>query len=190
VYDRANVGRSDRVPGPLTGRDGVADLRALLVAAQVARPVVLLGASWGGLLASMYAASHPDDVLGMVLLDPPLPTDNELEARFLPPEQRLQPGAWTDNVEQVDQFVTAEQALELLQGQQDLPVSFLATEVPDLDPSWPVAPMTAAIREYQQQFVSRYAGGELAIVDAPHYMEPAIPERIAEEVEEIAAGGR
>lgn len=45
------------------------DLHALLEAAQVPGPYVLLGASFGGLIADMYAATYPDQVVGMVLLD-------------------------------------------------------------------------------------------------------------------------
>jgi pimeloyl-ACP methyl ester carboxylesterase len=186
VYDRANVGQSDQVPGPLTGKDSVEDLHALMGAADLPRPVMLLGASWGGLLASMYAATYPDDVAGMVLLDPQLPTGNELD-RFLPPEQRLAEGAWKDNLEQVDQYVTCEEALALLQGQQQFPVSFIATEKLDIDPALPVEAMTKAIREDQAKLMSHYPQGEITTVDAPHYMEPVIPERIEEEVEKVAA---
>ena len=89
VYDRANVGQSDQVDGPLTGMDSVKDLHGLLTTAKLPAPYVLLGGSWGGLIASMYAATYPDEVIGMLLLDPALPTDNELEARFLPPKDRL-----------------------------------------------------------------------------------------------------
>jgi pimeloyl-ACP methyl ester carboxylesterase len=64
TYDRLNVGRSDRDPGRHTGTDSVADLHALLAAAGVPGPYLLVGFSFGGLLAIMYAATYPDQVMG------------------------------------------------------------------------------------------------------------------------------
>lgn len=186
VYDRANVGRSEQVKGPLTGRDSVKDLHELLRAANISPPYLLLGASWGGTTSLMYAAIHPSDVAGMVLLDPPLPTSNELDKRFLPPEDRLGRDDWKNSTEQVDQYTTCEQALKLLKGEQRIPVTFVALKHQDLDPSWPVVEMTAAIRKDQRELMHRFPGGKIVVVDVPHYMEPVIPERIAGWVEEVA----
>jgi pimeloyl-ACP methyl ester carboxylesterase len=62
TYDRLNVGKSDSDPGRHTGADSVADLHALLEAAGVPGPYLLVGVSFGGLLAIMYAATYPDQV--------------------------------------------------------------------------------------------------------------------------------
>lgn len=45
------------------------DLHQLLDALGVTAPLVLVGHSWGGALIRRYAADHPDDVAGMVLVD-------------------------------------------------------------------------------------------------------------------------
>ncbi|WP_016697595.1 alpha/beta fold hydrolase [Actinoalloteichus spitiensis] len=69
TYDRAGVGRSG---GPQTGSvvDMADDLRRLLRALDLDLPVVLVGWSYGGLVTQVYAARHPDDVAGLVLVDP------------------------------------------------------------------------------------------------------------------------
>jgi pimeloyl-ACP methyl ester carboxylesterase len=59
----------------------------LLKAAEVESPYVLLGASFGGLLAYLYMSEHPDEVKGMVLLDSPVPGELSLD-HLLAPEER------------------------------------------------------------------------------------------------------
>jgi pimeloyl-ACP methyl ester carboxylesterase len=68
VYDRAGHGRSDEV-GAQDGIAVAADLHTLLVRAGVAGPYVLVGHSSGGPYVRIFAATYPDEVAGMVLLD-------------------------------------------------------------------------------------------------------------------------
>jgi pimeloyl-ACP methyl ester carboxylesterase len=69
AYDRANLGRSDPAPKPRTAADAADDLAALLRAADVPAPYVLVGSSFGGYIVRLFAAAHPDEVAGMVLVD-------------------------------------------------------------------------------------------------------------------------
>ena len=61
--------RSSPVPMPRTAADAVADLHAVLKAARVPGPYVLVGHSTGGLIVRLYAATYPGEVVGMVLVD-------------------------------------------------------------------------------------------------------------------------
>ena len=61
--------RSDPVPQPRTTRDMVADLHALLRAADIRGPYVLVAHSAGGLVVRLYASMYPDEVVGMARLD-------------------------------------------------------------------------------------------------------------------------
>ena len=47
----------------------VADLHALLTAAHVPGPYVLVAHSYGGLIAELYASTYPAEVAGRVLVD-------------------------------------------------------------------------------------------------------------------------
>lgn len=69
AYDRAGTGNSLPAPGASTPAADVADLRRLAAAAKLPGPYVLVGASYGGLLAAMYARAYPDDTAGLVLVD-------------------------------------------------------------------------------------------------------------------------
>lgn len=68
AYDRAGIGSSDPV-WPLTLDGEIADLTALVTEAAAGR-CVLVGHSWGGLLAQLVAFRHPELVAGLVLVDP------------------------------------------------------------------------------------------------------------------------
>ena len=61
--------RSDPVAMPRTAADSVHDLHALLEAAEVPGPYVLVGHSYGGMLMRLFASTYPDEVMGMVLVD-------------------------------------------------------------------------------------------------------------------------
>jgi len=61
--------RSDPVAMPRTALDSVQDLHALLQATKVPGPYVLVGHSYGGMLARLYASSYPNEIVGMVLVD-------------------------------------------------------------------------------------------------------------------------
>jgi pimeloyl-ACP methyl ester carboxylesterase len=80
AYDRAGLGHSDPGPQPRDGRAIVADLASLLRALDERRPVVLVGHSMGGLMVRLFALTHPDRVLGVVLVDAVTPDIMRLPA--------------------------------------------------------------------------------------------------------------
>ncbi len=98
-YDRACLGWSPPAQSPRTTANIVDDLHALLEAARIPSPVILTGHSFGGMLARAYAARYPDDVAGLVLLDPLSPgewlTVSPAHARLLRLGIKLsRRGAW------------------------------------------------------------------------------------------------
>ncbi len=70
AYDRAEIGASDPAPpGPRSAGDMAADLHALLSAAHVPGPYILVGHSFGGLIVRLFARDHPFEIAGMILID-------------------------------------------------------------------------------------------------------------------------
>jgi pimeloyl-ACP methyl ester carboxylesterase len=68
-YDRAGLGWSD--PARSCDLDAtLTDLRTLLDRAKIPSPRVIAGHSFGGLIALAYAARYPQEVAGLVLVDP------------------------------------------------------------------------------------------------------------------------
>jgi pimeloyl-ACP methyl ester carboxylesterase len=94
-YDPARMagplGRSDPARSPRDGTDRVRDLHALLAAARVPGPYVLVGHSNGGLFSLLYASRHPAQVAGLVLIDGVHPSYHprsiEVAKRFVPRAQ-------------------------------------------------------------------------------------------------------
>ena len=69
AYDRAGTGNSVAPPGVRDARDEIADLRRLLAGARVEPPYVLVGHSYGGVLARVFAHLYPSETAGLVLID-------------------------------------------------------------------------------------------------------------------------
>jgi pimeloyl-ACP methyl ester carboxylesterase len=70
-HDRGGTGWSSReVKLPRGLREVADELRELLRVADVAGPCILVGHSLGGLYARYFAARHPEQVAGLVLVEP------------------------------------------------------------------------------------------------------------------------
>jgi pimeloyl-ACP methyl ester carboxylesterase len=91
LYDRAGLGQSLPMmnKNAAVTADGVAtNLHALLAAADIGPPYILVGHSLGGLYVQMFARKYPNEVSGVVLLDSASPNaPSELKTRA-----RLEPG--------------------------------------------------------------------------------------------------
>jgi len=69
-YDRAGMGWSDPSPKSRDAKQVVLELHSLLTNAGISGPYLLVGHSVSGLYARLYASQYPDEVVGMVLVDP------------------------------------------------------------------------------------------------------------------------
>jgi pimeloyl-ACP methyl ester carboxylesterase len=74
-YDRAGFGWSEAGPLPRTASRIAAELHELLRAAALPSPFLLVGHSYGGLVMRLYASRHPNDVAGLVLIEPAIPEE-------------------------------------------------------------------------------------------------------------------
>jgi len=69
-YDRAGLGWSSPCLTPRTPSNIAVELHNMLQKAGIESPYVLVGHSFGGLVMRRYAVLYPDEVAGVVLVDP------------------------------------------------------------------------------------------------------------------------
>lgn len=90
-YDRAGYGWSEGGPAARSSARLVDDLHRALEAAGETAPLVLVGHSLGGLLAQLYHGTYPDEVVGLVLIDPTL---SRFRERTVAPDEIEPIGIW------------------------------------------------------------------------------------------------
>jgi pimeloyl-ACP methyl ester carboxylesterase len=187
LYDRRNLGHSDTVNAPQLPGDAVHDLHRLLTVAEIDPPYVLLGASFGGMLSYLYANQHPDEVVGMVLLDAMFPDELSLEHLF-DPADRYQAFDQEDeaSLERISHYKVQKAAQRYVGREPEIPVVYLASEVEGYeDNDYGIPEYDRRILQAQAAYVDRFSPGTLVTVDAPHFMEPVIPDQIADAVRDV-----
>jgi pimeloyl-ACP methyl ester carboxylesterase len=203
-YDRAGVGMSENATPPRTTTDQVDDLRALLAAAGVEPPFVLVGYSLGGWNVLVHADRHPDDVVGAVMVDVRPPAASARFLAELPPESAGEPDllhqyregytSWeSDATRNPEGLLLADSALEAeaAAGLGDRPLIVLAgadtsdAEGSDLDA--PIAATFDAIWwELQDALATKSSIGRLERVDdTGHDMPYERPDAILEAIQEV-----
>jgi pimeloyl-ACP methyl ester carboxylesterase len=70
AYDRPGMAWSDPSPRQLEADELVRDLHNALQQAGISGPYILVGHSMGGLITRLFAQAHPDEIAGLVQVDP------------------------------------------------------------------------------------------------------------------------
>jgi hypothetical protein len=70
LYDRADIGKSDTSRIDRTIPNMVSELRGILKNQNIDPPYILVGHSLGGLITRYFAGNYPEEVKGLLLLDP------------------------------------------------------------------------------------------------------------------------
>ena len=83
-YDRAGLGYSDPGPSPRTARRSARELRELLDRDAIREPVILVGASFGGFIARVFASEYEERAAGLVLVDASHEDDDHKIPAFAP----------------------------------------------------------------------------------------------------------
>ncbi len=208
-YDRAGIGRSQPAPeARRTTKDQVADLVALLNAADLEEPVVLVAHSAGSMPAIGLAAKAPDLIAAVVFVDPLVPRLGDVQRAALPPEK---PGesqelaheraflteAQFDPTSNREKLVLAQGSREAVSWLEergplfgDRPVVVLQAPHPDFPglPKTFLAAEKAAIDEGNQELAAESAHGSVVQVeDTGHFIMIDRPDAVIDAILDVIA---
>ena len=107
AYDRLGLGASSQPAEPSrTAVDQAADLYAMLDRAGIKGPFVLGAHSFGAIIGTLFAQAHPDDVVGLVFVDPQAPRQSAAFLKALPPASADEPSAVKEIRDVLENFET------------------------------------------------------------------------------------
>lgn len=195
VYDRAGIGRSEAAPPPRTSGQIVEDLRALLAAAAIPPPYLLVGHSLGGLNMQLYARRYPRDVAGLILLDTthadfPI----RVRAALSPEECRAFDESFGNNPEGIDrQGCWAE--VRAAAPMPDIPLVVIARgQAPPaatLPANWPTERMEQIWQGVQKELAGTSPQGRFMRAErSGHYVHHDQPALILAEIRRVVASVR
>jgi pimeloyl-ACP methyl ester carboxylesterase len=204
-YDRANRGHSDTAPKPRSAQDFVADLHALLLAAAIPRPLVLVGHSLGGLIVRLYAHQYPHEVAGLLLVDPMHEDQFDRIGPLIPPPFPNEPEAltqlrsfwatdWRDpvkNQEGVD-FPTSQAQAHAIDSLGDIPMlvltagSFLREAPPEPAAQQLAAHLHMRWKELHQSIMQQSSKATQILVETSgHFIQREQPEVIVAAIRQM-----
>ena len=206
AYDRANTGRSDPAPGPRLISDLADDLFTVLQVANVPGPYVFVGGSFGGNIVSIFAATHPEVVAGIVLVDSTPANDDpafdplrinltaEQYAAWSADQLTNGPPAWDspNNIEHIDFPAGLAAELASVHALPRVPTSVITASRQDCEPGWPCEAIAASVARLEAQWIAGNPNGTRVIVQSGHVMQREAPRSIVDAtrliVEAIRAG--
>jgi pimeloyl-ACP methyl ester carboxylesterase len=203
ILDLDRRSRSDPVPMPRTLPDIVAELHALLRAADVPGPYVLAAHSLGGLMVRLYASTYPNEVAGMVLVDAVpdgLPTLLGTEDYAIFEQLTTQPPPGLEgyrDLEYVD-FLAASNLVHQASVEQPLPpvplavlARGLAIALPPNAPPGFSAVFEQAWRQGEQELASLTPDARYTVAAASeHYILQEQSALVIEAIQQVVAGVR
>ena len=191
VYDRPGDGDSAAPEEPQTARADVADLHHLLEEGDIPRPVVMVGHSYGGLIAWMAAVEHPDDVAGVVLIDASHPDQAERWEAMMNDEQRDALRALDADFPYVDFPASLEEAAAEYGSLPDIPLTVITATKSFVGEGCivglPCEAMQAIWLELQDGYAELRPDARHIEVPTGHYVHNEDPDLVVDEILSLLA---
>jgi len=185
VYDRAGNGDSSIPDERMTARTDVADLHALLEEADIPGPVIMVGHSYGALVAWIEAVEHPDEVVGIVLIDGGPSSGSDLLERVLTDEERQRFHDAFVDFPYVDFLASLDEAESVFGVQPDAYLTVI-TATNSMQP-WceiglPCDKMQIAALQLADEFAADHPTARHVKADTSHYVHDDDPDLVVSEI--------
>jgi pimeloyl-ACP methyl ester carboxylesterase len=192
VYDRTGVGRSTKPRPAASAADHAAQLHELLEAAAIPRPVLLVGHSYGGLVALLAAVTHPADVAGLILVDASHP---QQEARIRAVLTDPQIEAMDQSMMEVGEVVNIRASLEqvaAIYGQLPaIPLAVISStrheHFDDDPPDYPYEAVQRVWTDLQAEHARLRPDARHVSAAAGHYVHADDPDLVVAEITRMLA---
>ena len=185
-YDRAGLGQSEAGPKPRAAKQIAAELHSALQKAGIAPPYVLVGHSFGGIYARVFADMYPQEVAGMVLIDPSqeafddwTKTHQEAQRAALDEQMaKASPGVRDESAEVSASYAQA-RAAKVPAG---IPVILLTAMKDDT--------MPAAVRkvwvQMHEDWIAKVPGGKHIVVEnSGHFIQGEQPQVVIDAIKQV-----
>jgi pimeloyl-ACP methyl ester carboxylesterase len=178
-YDRAGEGESDPASEPQTDLDVVDDLAALLKAADIPPPYVLVGHSVGGDQTWLYASRHPAGIAGFMIMN----------AGFFELDWESLHDVWSDQ-EIADERASAERGLGSVKQAASPPevvpfVVMMSTIAQCGSPTDICGRIYPFYEDWARELAGRTKSGRFVSVEAGHEIYRSQPDRVIEEIRQL-----
>lgn len=213
AYDRPgtyllpdDISRSDPVAMPRTAFDIARDLRALLRAAHVPGPYVLVGHSYGGLVSRLYATAFSRKVAGLVLIDAQNEDFIAAYKKFLSPDQYvaavLEPGPPPGlDYPDYERLALEASGAQVQQAQADSPLRQMpfvvlshSRDLPNpfgFPPDWPIDALDHAFQKSQDALAKLLPNARHVIAArSGHYIQLDQPRLVTREIRWVVRKAR
>jgi pimeloyl-ACP methyl ester carboxylesterase len=174
-------------------QDSVDDLHALLTAAEITGPYVLVGHSLGGLIVRLYVSQYPAEVAGLVLVDGMPPDLLAYGLALQPAEQREQTftimrGLHPQDPERLDIIASGIWVMAHLPA--PVPAVVLAAGFHGA-PGSPPDPIFEELWQERQREQARVLDARfLTVPEADHFLHQDRPELVLEAIHQVVEAAR
>lgn len=194
AYDRAGLGKSEPSPHPKSVEAMTSELHALLRAAKIEPPYILVGHSLGGAIIQLYAHTYPAEIAGLVFVDP---EDGRLLDKLkaqLPTEQwnarqktldAMMPKFSDAQKAELEGSKASGSALSAALPLPDVPVVLLTGTLKD--PDFPGNPLEQDLKlALQNEFLANLPHARHVLVpQSRHYIQDDAPDLVIDAIHDV-----
>jgi pimeloyl-ACP methyl ester carboxylesterase len=185
-YVRPGDGETRRPDAPRTAAKDASDLHELIGLAELERPIVLVAHSYGGLVAVVEAAEHPEEVAGVVLVDASHPAqETRFSAYFTGAQQQISDAEFA-SFPYVDFTASLADAGAAIDAFPDVPLTVITAThgfASACERGLPCEAMQSVWLGVQDEYATLTPDARHVLADTGHYVQDEDPDLVVGEIQ-------